>query len=134
MVDGVIVLYEQNETNFTSNGLGYLSDVTECTVSEELNGEYELEMEYPVDGIRYSEIQHRRILYVKPNPYEDPQPFRIYNINRPIDGRVEINARHISYDLSGYTVSESEDKHIPFSTSPKMFCEKIPSAMTDCLD
>ena len=131
MVDGVIVLYEQNETNFTSNGLGYLSDVIECTVSEELNGEYELEMEYPVDGIRYSEIQHRRILYVKPNPYEDPQPFRIYNINRPIDGRVEINARHISYDLSGYTVSESEDKHIPFSTSPKIFCEKIPSAMTE---
>ena len=104
MVDGVIVLYDQNETSFTNNGLGYLPDATECIVTEELNGEFELQMEYPINGLRYKEIQHRRILLVKTNPYEDPQPFRIYNINKPIDGLVEINARHISYDLSGYAV------------------------------
>ena len=134
MVDGVIVLYEQNETAFASNGIGYLPDATECTVTEELNGEFELEMEYPINGVRYSEIKHRRILYVKTNPYEEPQPFRIYKINKPIDGRVGVNARHISYDLSGYplpayniaTLGGSGNSGIPFCTGPKGMIEKLP--------
>jgi len=132
MVDGVIVLYDQNETSFTSNGLGYLPDATECTVIEELNGEFELEMEYPITGKRYDQIQHRRILYVKTNPYEDPQPFRIYNINKPIDGLVEVNARHISYDLSGYAlpwISDGEGKKskLPFATGPASAVENLPA-------
>ena len=132
MVDGVIVLYDQNETSFTSNGLGYLPDATECTVIEELNGEFELEMEYPITGTRYDQIQHRRILYVKTNPYEDPQPFRIYNINKPIDGLVEVNARHISYDLSGYAlpwISDGEGKKskLPFATGPASAVENLPA-------
>lgn len=132
MVDGVIVLYDQNETSFTSNGLGYLPDATECTVIEELNGEFELEMEYPITGTRYDQIQHRRILYVKTNPYEDPQPFRIYNINKPIDGLVEVNARHISYDLSGYAlpwISDGDGKKskLPFATGPASAVENLPA-------
>lgn len=132
MVDGVIVLYDQNETSFTSNGLGYLPDATECIVTEELNGEFELQMEYPINGLRYKEIQHRRILLVKTNPYEDPQPFRIYNINKPIDGLVEINARHISYDLSGYAlpwVSEEDGtkSKLPFATGPASFMTNFPN-------
>ena len=132
MVDGVIVLYDQNETSFTSNGLGYLPDATECTVIEELNGEFELEMEYPITGTRYDQIQHRRILYVKTNPYEDPQPFRIYNINKPIDGLVEVNARHISYDLSGYALpwisnGEGKKSDLPFATGPASAVENLPA-------
>lgn len=132
MVDGVIVLYDQNETSFTSNGLGYLPDATECTVIEELNGEFELEMEYPITGTRYDQIQHRRILYVKTNPYEDPQPFRIYNINKPIDGLVEVNARHISYDLSGYALpwisdGEGQKSSLPFATGPASAVENLPA-------
>lgn len=132
MVDGVIVLYDQNETSFTSNGLGYLPDATECTVIEELNGEFELEMEYPITGTRYDQIQHRRILYVKTNPYEDPQPFRIYNINKPIDGLVEVNARHISYDLSGYALpwisdGDGEKSKLPFATGPASAVENLPA-------
>lgn len=132
MVDGVIVLYDQNETSFTTNGLGYLPDSTECIVTEELNGEFELQMEYPINGLRYKEIQHRRILLVKTNPYEDPQPFRIYNINKPIDGLVEINARHISYDLSGYALPwiddcEGRKSDLPFATGPASFMANFPN-------
>lgn len=132
MVDGVIVLYDQNETSFTTNGLGYLPDATECIVTEELNGEFELQMEYPINGLRYKEIQHRRILLVKTNPYEDPQPFRIYNINKPIDGLVEVNARHISYDLSGYALPWIDDGEggksaLPFATGPASFMTNFPN-------
>lgn len=105
MVDSVITLYESTETEFLTNGLGSLPDAISCFVTEERNGSYELEMEYPVTGKRYSELINRRIIYTKPNPYSDPQPFRIYNISKPINGIVTVNAAHISYDLSGIPVS-----------------------------
>ena len=101
----MITLHESTETSFTTNGLGTLSDAITCEVTEERNGEFELEIEYPVTGIRYKELQLRRIIMAKPNPYSDPQPFRIYAITKPINGIVTINAEHISYDMSGYPVS-----------------------------
>ena len=100
----MIILYEYTETAFTNNGLGCLNDATSCVVSETLNGEYELEMEYPVNGIHYSDIQLRRIIFAKPNSYDRAQPFRIYSISKPIGGLVTVNAEHISYDMSGLPV------------------------------
>lgn len=105
MVDTMITLHESTETSFTTNGLGALSDAIFCEVTEERNGEYELEMEYPITGIRYEQLRLRRIIMAKPNPYSDPQPFRIYSITKPINGIVTVNAEHISYDMSGYPVS-----------------------------
>ena len=104
MVDSLIILFEHNEEAFTSNGLGALPDAASCTVTEERNGEYEVEMEYPLTGSHFKDIQKRRILYVKPNPYDDPQPFRIYAITKPINGIVTVHAAHLSYDTSGSIV------------------------------
>lgn len=100
----MIILYEYTETAFTNNGIGCLNDATSCSVKETLNGEYELEMEYPVNGIHYSDIQLRRIILAKPNSYDQTQPFRIYSISKPIGGLVTVNAEHISYDMSGLPV------------------------------
>ena len=100
----MIILYEYTETAFTNNGLGCLNDATSCVVKETLNSEYELEMEYPVNGIHYSDIQLRRIILAKPNSYDQAQPFRIYSISKPIGGIVTVNAEHISYDMSGLPV------------------------------
>ena len=104
MVDSLIILYDHDEEAFTSNGLGALPDAASCTVTEERNGGYEAEMEYPLTGSHFSDIQKRRILYVKPNPYDDPQPFRIYSITKPINGIVTVHAAHLSYDTSGSIV------------------------------
>ena len=104
MVDSLIILYDHDEKAFTSNGLGALPDAATCTVTEERNGGYEVEMEYPLTGSHFSDIQKRRILYVKPNPYDDPQPFRIYSITKPINGIVTVHAAHLSYDTSGSIV------------------------------
>ena len=46
----MILLYPSTETEFQNNGLGALSDAISCTVTEERNGMYELEMQYPVSG------------------------------------------------------------------------------------
>lgn len=99
------VLYSSTETAFTSNGLGVLNDSVSAIVREERNGAYELTMEYPADGIHFSDISARCIILAKPNPTDFPQPFRIYRITKPIEGIVTIYAQHISYDLSGVAVS-----------------------------
>ena len=100
----MIKLFDSSERSFNSNGLGVLSDVLTCTVKEELNGEYELEMIYPVNGKHFSDIEYDRILFVKPNVHDDPQPFRIYEISTVIDGKITISAEHISYDASGIPI------------------------------
>lgn len=94
------ILFPSTATEFKTQGLGSLSDAISCYVTEERNGEYELEMEYPVDGIHFSEIAKRCILLAIPSPYRLPQPFRIYRITKPLNGVCTIYAQHISYDLS----------------------------------
>lgn len=101
MVDPII-LYSYDEISFTSNGLGFLNDASACTVEEERNGIFELELEYPTNGAHYSDIQIRNIILAKPNPYDEPEPFRIYSISKPINGIITVNARHISYDLADW--------------------------------
>lgn len=99
-----ITLFEQTEQQFISNGIGSLIEAFSCKVTEEINGMFELEMEYPVDGRHFNDIDFGRIITANPNQYSRPQPFRIYGISKPHDGKVTINAQHISYDLSGITV------------------------------
>lgn len=101
----MIRLFEDTATVFTTNGIGPLPSVMSCTVTEERNGTFELEMEYPIDGKRFSDIHTRSIIVCKPNPYDEPQAFRVYSISRPINGVATINAAHISYDLNGITIS-----------------------------
>ena len=97
-------LFPSGATTFETQGLGSIVDAISCNVHEVLNGEYELEMQYPITGLQYNNLQNRRIIYSKHDPYSDPQPFRIYRITRPMNGIVTIYARHVSYDLSGIPV------------------------------
>lgn len=99
------ILFAPTETSFNTNGIGVLSDAVSCTVTEERNGAFELEMQYPVTGAHYAAIARRCLLLAKPDPVSDAQPFRIYRITRPMGGVVTVYAAHISYDLSGIPVS-----------------------------
>lgn len=96
------VLHPADSTSWASFGLGALSDAVTCEVTEERNGQYELEMTYPVSGQHYADIALRMIILAKPNYTDDPQPFRIYKISKPLNGIVTINAQHLCYDLSGF--------------------------------
>ena len=99
------ILYESSEKQFTTNGIGTLADAISCTVVEERNGSYELEMEYPLGGVHYDEIRNNRIILAMPSDGQKTQPFRIFKITRPIGGVVKIYAVHLSYDLSGIPVA-----------------------------
>ena len=97
------ILFPENSTTFTSNGVGRLSDAVSCHIEEERNGSYELTMEYPSTGVHYEDIGIRKIICAVPAPGKSLQAFRIYNISKPINGKVTINAHHISYDLAKNT-------------------------------
>lgn len=102
------ILYDADRTSFPAgadNGLGILSDALSCKVTQELNGQYELELHYPVAGIHYSEIALRSILRATVGPDGGLQPFRVYRIVPGMSGTAAVYARHIAYDLGGYVVS-----------------------------
>ena len=91
--------------------MGSLPDVTTLEIQQDLNGEFELYMEYPVDGLHADDITVERIIYTKPDDLSSSQPFRIYDVEEELDGyKYTIYAHHIGYDLSDYPVE-------PFSTT-----------------
>lgn len=102
------ILYESNETEFTSNGLGRLRDCIRCEVTEERNGVYECEFEYPVTGAHYSEITLGRIIAVEHDESGEVEPFDIYSYSRPINGVVTFHACHVSYRQRGLVVSGTD--------------------------
>lgn len=97
-------LHPPTAAAWDTNGLGALSDCISCVVEETLNGPFELEMQYRLNGLHYADVTLRSIILAKPNPTARPQPFRVYKISRPINGVVTINAQHLSYDLSGIVI------------------------------
>ena len=104
------ILFDKSEKSFSSNGLGGLPDCISCVVTEERNGMYELEMQYPMSGIHFSDIAVDCFVLAKPNITKRAQPFRIYKITRPIGGIVTVNAEHISYQANHIPV-------MPFTAS-----------------
>lgn len=98
------VLYANNETAFTTRGLGALSDCVSCTVTEELNGGYTLELKYPKNGMQQEYLLVRNIIVAQPNRSKDREAFRIYKVDRRLKDYITVYANQLSYDLSGYVI------------------------------
>lgn len=99
------ILFRGDTTDFTTNGMGRLTDCISSYVTEALNGGYEAVVTYPKNGKHAEDIRQKRFLYIKPNETSDRQAFRIYKIEETSDGqRMVVRCQHRSYDLSGYPV------------------------------
>lgn len=97
------ILFNADETEFRTNGLGRISPLS-CTVTEERNGQFELEAVVSIDDPHFSEIEEGKILYSLHDDSHDKQPFEIYKISRPLNGKVTVNAQHITYRTAKITV------------------------------
>lgn len=95
------ILYADTETAFVTNGIGVLSDCISCLVTEERNGGYELEMQYPSNGLWSEDIDVGMVIKAKANDTDAPQLFQIYDVVRSLSAAYVIKAEHISYRLSG---------------------------------
>lgn len=91
------ILYEANETDFFSLGLGPIKTATEAFVTEERNGSFILEGKVLVDDEIYPLLQENRIIKADASPTLTDQRFRIKRIVPNHDGQAEIYAEHVSY-------------------------------------
>lgn len=88
----MIQVYDKSTTDFSKNGR-LLDEAISCSVEEELNGAYELELEHPIDSRgKWQELIEGNIIKA------DGQLFRIYNKRKTLRA-LNVNARHIFYDL-----------------------------------
>lgn len=99
------ILFEQDETVFETNSICRLRDCPRCEVTEERNGIYECEFDYPIDGVNFEEIKVGRIIAVMHDDNRDIQPFDIVSHTKDIGGLATFRAVHISYRLTGITAT-----------------------------
>lgn len=90
-------IYLSNETSFTNNGLGFLTDVLSAKVTENLNGDMYLELTYPINGKLSEYLEEENIIRCNTgnNNY---QSFRIKRVVKDYS-LINVYAIHIFYDL-----------------------------------
>lgn len=99
------ILYEQNERVFDTNGMGILYDAISAEVTEVRNAEFELELKYPVGGEWAQALTQNRYILVKPNDYDEPHAFRIYEIEKEADSnQITVKGVTKTDELSGNVI------------------------------
>ena len=93
----MITLYKYNEIDFSHDGIGILKDTISCIVERELNGNWFLNLEYPLIGDKAELIKEHCILKV-PTP-SGLQLFRIKEIEKDMES-INVYAEHIFFDLA----------------------------------
>jgi len=88
------LLYQANQTDFTTLGIGALRDTISCKVRESRNGIFELELEYPIDSELFKELKNERIIVADANKLQKNQRFIIHRISVSESGRAKIYAEH----------------------------------------
>ena len=91
----MVKLYDKTGKSFISN----LDNCIECMVEEERNGLFELKMIYPTFDSAFKSLDKENIIVANANDTLRNQQFRIYYVSKQIANKVEVYARHISYDL-----------------------------------
>ncbi|MBU7536987.1 phage tail protein [Leuconostoc lactis] len=121
------ILYEKDEIDFTSQGLGSLVEIYDADVAEQRNGLLQLTASYPVSGVRYADISVGRIILAKPNQRDDVHAFRIVSTELDISGyAVTIEADSITYDLTHNIV-----KHLNASGNGQAFMTALKNAIVN---
>lgn len=87
--------------------------MTKCisaNVQEELNGQFSLEIKYPIKAYLSDEIKSGRIITCEVG-YGSRQAFRIYKTNKTLD-EITIYANHIFYDLTDNMLEDVYPKNL----------------------
>ncbi|MDU4847492.1 phage tail spike protein [Clostridium sp.] len=111
----MICIYDRRTTkgNFNNNGLGVLNESILAEVTEELNGQYYLEIEYPANSKKSIYFKEFNIIKA------DEQLFRIYKVEKvqDIDKRIKVYANHIYYDLANYFIEDERPTNASVKTA-----------------
>lgn len=101
------ILYNPEEKEYKSDGLGLLSKTTFCHVTESANSSFELELHYPT-GSKYDDyFTNEYQILAKPNDIDEPHAFKIYNkVMDEFTNEVIIYAHSRTYKLGNRGVKE----------------------------
>lgn len=125
------ILYEQNERVFDTNGMGILHDTISAEVTEVRNAEFELELKYPVGGEWAQALTQNRYILVKPNDYDEPHAFRIYEIEKEADSnQITVKGVTKTDELSGNIIKPLSIK----SATPSGAWEQLKRVAVDPIE
>jgi len=125
------ILYEQNERVFYTNGMGILYDAISAEVTEVRNAEFELELKYPVGGEWAQALTQNRYILVKPNDYDEPHAFRIYEIEKEADSnQITVKGVTKTDELSGNVIKPLSIK----SATPSGAWEQLKRVAVDPIE
>ena len=125
------ILYEQNERVFDTNGMGILYDTISAEVTEVRNAEFELELKYPVGGEWAQALTQNRYILVKPNDYDEPHAFRIYEIEKEADSnQITVKGVTKTDELSGNVIKPLSIK----SATPSAAWEQLKRVAVDPIE
>ncbi len=105
--------------NLSRNGLGYLANVLNANITEEINGEYSLLFEYPINDIMSDQLIEGRIVKCKVSNGTE-QCFIIKKIEKTFN-KITVNCTHLFYLLLDNLV----DDVYPQNLSPKSFLDWV---------
>ncbi len=100
------ILYDSDEIYFESNGLGRLRDCISCVVTEERNGIYECDFEYPIAGANFDLIKLGRIIGAS---HDESTVSRSVRYREPLTDEAD----DILTDEKGVAFTGSGTKQIP---------------------
>lgn len=102
----MIYVYDKKTArgSFQNNGLAVLDECIIAEINQELNGDYSLELEYPVVSRKAQYLEELNIIKA------DGQLFRIYKVERIQEkiSKIKVWARHIFYDLAFYFIESAK--------------------------
>ena len=78
------------------NYLGRLTKCKTCVVTSQINNNYDLSAAFTITDELLGEIENQRFLLAKPNPFDPPQFFEIYNYFEE-NNVVTVKGRHIKH-------------------------------------
>lgn len=90
-----VKLYDKDTTTF----IGDLNDAIECKVTEERNGQFELSLLYPNQKQFSERLIEGNIIQCNAGDNLTNQKFRIYKTRKLMNNKIDVMARHISFDL-----------------------------------
>lgn len=102
----MICIYDKatEKDGFENNGLAILDECISAVINNNLNGDYSLEMIYPVTSHKARYLEELNIIKA------DGQLFRIYKVERSQSDNLQIKVwvRHIFYDLAFFFVESAK--------------------------
>lgn len=90
-----IVIYDKNETDFTTNGLGVITDIYNAEVKEELNGNFTFEFSTSINNKMIEYYQIGNIVKVRVGDNRVRQLFKIKEVKKN-STKATIFAQHIA--------------------------------------